>query len=143
MDNKEHSPRIFIEVSEGYLESIKLISEKLNNKTLYTFGLLSCLAIETSLKAILLKEGVETSSLRKIGHNIEGLWEKVFELGVRINPDFRSTVTIYSKQRNATVSFRYPVEGTIQYVNSPIQTIHDIEGIINYAKNHITNEKDD
>jgi HEPN domain-containing protein len=123
-----------IRISDGYLHTLELLARNFTHNNFYAFGLLSCLAIETALKATLVDKGLTQKELMLLGHNLEKILEKVIELGIRISPDYLSTIDFYASQDNATVSFRYPNSGKTLSIDSFQESIGNITGIIKDAK---------
>lgn len=123
------SPYKFLDVAKGYLETMEILSPSLNKNTFYSFGLVTCLAMETALKAALLFKCINEKELKSLGHDLEKIWDKASDAGIRINPDYKSSLEMYSSMENATVSFRYPKTGELLY-NNPTQAINDVKGII-------------
>ena len=113
-DDKRFSGTL-IDGARMYAAAADAVNDKLPN-ALHVLSHLLGMSVELALKSYLKNNGVSTSELRKLGHNLGALYEKAQEFGLAYTGSRNFRLRVLGANYEARI-FAYPEESQLVVIN--------------------------
>jgi len=114
-DDDKRFAGTLIDGARMYAAAADAVNDKMPN-ALHVLSHLLGMSVELALKAYLKNNGVSTKELRKLGHNLGGLYEKAQKFGLAYTGSRNFRLRVLGANYEARI-FAYPEESQLVVIN--------------------------
>jgi hypothetical protein len=126
------SPASYLEASERYAQAVEILADRFG--PVDVIGLLASHSVELCLKGFLLHRGASEREIRRLGHDLNQLWEAACLRGLGLLPEAPFWICVLSSAHDHPYLYRYPQEG----VGSAIPEAQELKSHLRELLQHVS-----